>query len=130
MKILKSISPSEEQIHITIAEYLNFCLDDSVVWTTVEQSNQDGSKRGFYRQVKLKRKGVLKGWPDIQIFWPPARGLLIEVKSQEGIVKPHQVEVQDRLRRVGFNVEVCRCLENVRQVLIKYKVPMKNNILL
>lgn len=47
------------------------------------------------------------GWPD-RIFWVPGgKPLIIEFKTPDGELSPKQIYHIDRLKKDGYNVEVC-----------------------
>lgn len=46
------------------------------------------------------------GVPDQLVFWPGAKLHLVETKSKDGTVEPHQEREHDRLRALGFTVYV------------------------
>ena len=47
------------------------------------------------------------GWPD-RIFWVPGgKPLIIEFKTPDGVLSPKQIYHIERLKKDGYNVEVC-----------------------
>jgi hypothetical protein len=67
----------------------------------------NGARTSIRTAVKLKDEGLLAGFPDLII--PHARlgffGLYIEMKKLKQKSKPHQIIIQDILRREGYKVE-------------------------
>ncbi len=71
-----------------------------------------------------KRVASLGGWavkllpsvaglPDRIVLLPGGRIIFVELKSPTGTVSPRQVVVHDRLRSLGFTVEVLNTLASV-----------------
>lgn len=56
----------------------------------------------------------LWGIPDRLVLAPGGRAIFVELKCPDGDVKPKQVRWHDRLRKLGFQVEVLWTLEQVR----------------
>ena len=126
--------PSEEQIHLSIAQYLFNVLpnrhDNLVLWTTIEMSNQQGGWKGKVKQDKLKKKGAKKGWPDIQIFWNDGqlRGLCLEVKKKGGYLSHEQKFVHEELLILGIPTETVRSIDDTREAIIKHNVPNRGRL--
>ena len=120
---------SESTIHTHIATYLWHALKKGVVWNTVEVSNQQGGKSAMIRQAKLRKKGVRKGWPDIQLFWPHpvhsncTQGLCLEVKRPGGVVSDAQKACHADLARVNIPTAIVYSVEEAREAIRVYKVP-------
>ena len=77
----------------------------------------------FARQrVHAKAEGYEKGVPDIFFFqaMEPYHGLAIEMKTAIGEVAEHQVAWHDALREEGWRVEVCRSVEEAKNVYLSY----------
>jgi len=131
MKV-KKIYPTESKLHESVAQLLHLRLHESVIWTTVENSNQQGGVAGVIKQAKLKKKGVKAGWPDIQIFWHSDyyanfSCIMIELKSQTGPVQKHQTALHKELKaKLGVPTFICRSIDDVEKVLIDESVPLKN----
>jgi len=118
----------EESIHRQIADHLLLVLDPSVVWTSVEVSNQQGGLAGEIKQGRLNRKGVKAGWPDIQLLYQRAGELAflaLEVKSPTGRQQENQKVIEARLEAVGAFYTIVRSIDDVRDALMEYGVPHK-----
>jgi hypothetical protein len=118
---------SEAKIHEAIIDTFAKSLPAEVIeYTTFEVSNQQGGKGGMFKQIKLKKRGVKSGWPDIQIFWNNAGTkeiLFLEVKSKKGKVSDIQEAMHERLRSLGMYVEVVRSVDDALAALDKYNFP-------
>jgi len=116
----------EEAIHCHIAQYLSIVIDEPSRWCTVEVSNQQKGKAGMLKQKALKRKGVITGWPDIQIFWIKTETadwreklelIFLEVKSATGSLSKEQKALHIELRNEGHYVFVVRSVDDVKKAL-------------
>ncbi len=120
---------TEYQIHASILAYLHTTLPSG--WMPVHVPN--GGSRNPIEGARLKRLGVVAGWPDISIFgaryhdgrYYPYAGFM-EVKSPSGRVQPVQHKVMDRLRDAGFDVAVVRSVEDARECVRKWGLPSRD----
>lgn len=118
---------SEDQLHNTVAQFLALSLPADVI---AHHSMNEG-KRGWQTQRKLKRFGMVKGWPDLEIV-AQGRVYFIELKAPgriengctkgKGYLSPEQRECHDRLRNAGCAVAVCRSLEEVQEALWGWQI--------
>lgn len=51
----------ENKIHTGIAQYLNLVIKRPSRWHTVEVSNQQSGRAGMFKQIALKKRGVITG---------------------------------------------------------------------
>ena len=110
----------ENRIHTSIAHYLRLVIKRPSRFTTVEVSNQQSGHAAMLRQMALKRKGVVSGWPDIELFWKRPEGLqmiFFEVKAEGEKAKPHQLALHEELREDGHKVYVVYSREEVESIL-------------
>lgn len=87
-------------------------------------------KRSKRECGELKAMGMVAGMPDLFIpspahllngrAWHIAHGLFIELKTPKGKISPAQQVVHERLRTSGYQVEVCRTLEEAITVINNY----------
>lgn len=88
-------------------------------------SNQSGGVHAMLRQQKLRKKGVVTGFPDIEIYHKVCKEfgyfkiIFLEIKTKAGKVSDKQKQIHELLRRCGHSVYVVREIEEVRQILIK-----------
>lgn len=112
----------EDGLHQTVAEFLAIALPPSYPWTTVGHGGG-----GRFRGAQLKKRGLHKGWPDIQILQPPhGRFIGPELKRPVG-GKPSddQLLVHAMIRTVGGAVEFCHSLDEVEIFLRHQGVPLR-----
>lgn len=111
----KARTPSEEQLHLSVAKYLNILqAQGHLLWF----HPANGGSRNVIEAVKLKRMGVSAGVPDIVLIPRMGPVLFIELKSESGRVSPEQQAWMEALREHGCPAEVCRSLDEVKQFLI------------
>jgi hypothetical protein len=70
----------------------------------------NGGARDAITGARLKRAGVKRGVPDLFLLVPrsPYHGLVIELKTEIGLLSVEQKWWIDRLRARGLRVEVCK----------------------
>lgn len=127
--------PSHEEDQLQIA-FVSWCLVmESLQWPDLSLAFHpaNGGKRAFKTDVKgnryspeaqrLKKMGVREGVPDWIL--PAARGsyrgLAIEFKSADGVVRPAQKKYCDKLERQGWMVlRACRSLDLAQKTVTDY----------
>lgn len=115
----------EEKIHADIAKYLNIVIKRPSRWHTVEVSNQAFGKQAMIRQMRLKRRGVITGWPDITIMWRTLLGwklIFLEIKALNGKLTEKQECLHNELIEDGHYVYVVRSVDDVEKILKELKV--------
>ena len=82
----------------------------------------NGELRDGKTALRLRRMGVLKGIPDLNL--PVARkgytGLWMELKIPSGVIAPYQVAVQGMLRKEGHKVLTIRSVDEAIEALKEY----------
>jgi hypothetical protein len=120
---------TEYQIHASVLAYLRSTLPSG--WMVVHVPN--GGSRNPIEAARLKKLGVMAGWPDISIYgartgsngYIPYAGFM-EVKSKGGRIQPSQHNVMDRLKDAGFDVAVIRSVEDARECVKAWRLPSKD----
>ena len=81
---------------------------------------------------RMKAEGLTAGCPDLIIFSQGAEkdehgniidaygALLIEMKTEKGVLSAAQKEVHEKLRNAGYKVAVCRNFDEFKQVVETY----------
>lgn len=118
---------SEYQIHCAIGDYLNTVIKKPSRWMTIEVSNQASGKAAMFRQIALKRRGVVTGTPDIFIWWyRPSTDccaasylemIFLEVKVPGGKLTDKQEALHKELREEGHNIFVVYSVDDVKRYL-------------
>jgi hypothetical protein len=113
----------ESKIHISIASYLRYVIKPPSRWHTVEVSNQQAGRAGMFKQITLKKKGSVTGWPDICIYWQNpdkfenVKLIFLEVKMEGGKLTEKQAELHKELKEEGHSVFVVHSVSEVEVVL-------------
>lgn len=110
----------EDGLHKAVAGYLGVALPKDAVWTTFPAGG-GGKARGG----KLKAMGLRPGMPDIVIFHASRSAMFIELKSKRGVLSDAQEDTLDALWRAGCPTAVCRSVDDVREALTGWAVPLK-----
>lgn len=118
------LEPSENQLHKSIAEYLDLALPRSIFWTTFPSGGG-----GLVRGKELKEKGLKAGVPDIliiasgEVYW-------IELKKEKkGRLSKDQNITIPRLQLAGCKIAVCRSLEDVEITLTNWGLVRSNPLI-
>ena len=110
----------EDDLHMSVARFLDLALPLDSAWTTVEH----GGKRGKREAARLKAKGVKAGWPDILIIYRQ-RALTIELKALGGRLSNNQKLRHPMILRAGAPVAVCSRIEEVEGTLRGWGLPLR-----
>ncbi len=83
----------------------------------------NGGRMSKRRGQCLKLMGVVAGIPDVFIGIPNSQyhGLYIEFKTPTGKVSPVQKAIHKVIRGNGYQVEVCRSVEQAQKVVEDYE---------
>ena len=113
---------TEYELHVSILSYLRIALPEG---SAIHHSPNEGAHKIAYR-MKQKRQGVIAGWPDLEIFVPPAAWqsetvpwcpIFLEIKTQKGRVSDNQKAAHKLLTNCGCVVEVVRSIEETATVI-------------
>lgn len=82
----------------------------------------NGGHRHMTVAKELKKEGVRRGVPDLQLAYPVGvySGLFIEMKSRTGRVSKNQKKYIERLREVGYRVEVVKSFDEFKELIDEY----------
>lgn len=116
---------TEQNFQKAVAQLLDKCLDSPVEWTAIGHGGG-----GKVRGAILKAMGLKPGWPDIIISVPFENKMCrhsimvgLELKAPDGVVSPAQKLMHVRLERSGWQIYVCRDMEDVVGALRLSGVP-------
>jgi len=119
---MKRIGPSEAQLHVSVAEFLDWILLPPAMYSTFPAG---WGKLGLKTSKQLKRSGLKPGMPDVLVF-PGHGGVVgIELKADGNYLTPIQRETHKMLRDAGVHVYVAKCIEDVIEVLTTELIPMR-----
>jgi len=123
VKRKKKPTRREDPLHVSIRKHLETVLPLSWV---VHHSRNGGKSKA--ENGRAKAMGTKAGWPDLEVAGNLDGHpflLLLEVKTDDGYVEPHQRKMHDKLRALGFSVHVVRSIEDTRQVLQALAIPTR-----
>jgi hypothetical protein len=113
--------PKEDQLHLSVAQLLDWILLPPAFYTTFPAGW--GVLSPMMAQ-RLKRSGLKAGMPDMLLFYEQ-RCYGIELKTGKNAVSPDQKETIHRLGNAGVPVWVCRSAEDVIDVLQVIGLPTR-----
>ncbi len=100
-----------------------------VVWLKNQgyrvSASANGGSRNLLEAINLKRMGVSKGFPDIEVPWPSGglHGFYLEMKRQKGgKLSEEQAEWLTYLREKGYFAEVANGFEEAKELFLKYRL--------
>jgi len=76
---------------------------------------------GYIRGGKLKRAGLVAGWPDIQLIY---KGIYygIEVKTPTGRLSSAQGKIHKSLKKMGCSVAVVRTIKELMEIVLDWNL--------
>lgn len=110
---------SEQDLHRTVADFLNVALPADVWWTTIPAGGG-----GKIRGAILKGMGYRAGTPDILVI---SGGIarFIELKTTQGRVSEAQARCHAEIMKAGSAVAVCRSLDDVTRTLLGWGIEIR-----
>lgn len=116
----------ESIIHKAIAQYLRTIIKRPSRWQTIEVSNNQSGKWAMINQKQRTAKGIITGWPDIEIFitkhYPDFISnelIFLEIKIPGKDAEPHQAALHKELREDGHEVFVVHSVDEVKDIFEK-----------
>jgi len=107
----------EDDLQMAVAQYLDL---RGVLWCHVANERRTSIQSG----VRLKKKGVKSGVPDVLIFNPNCHysGLAIELKIKPNKVSANQKVWLESLKPMRWRTEVCYSLDEVIELVEFYLI--------
>jgi hypothetical protein len=90
-------SPSEYQLHCAVVDTVRRWIMPGWIYTHVAS----GERRDQVTAGRLKRMGVVPGWPDLQFFGPHGQVCFVELKAKGGRLSEAQAAVASHLVAAG-----------------------------
>ena len=86
------------------------------------QGNIAGVNLTATQGLRAKKAGYRKGTPDLdlKVACEASHGLLIELKTETGVVSAEQKDMHQVLREQGYTVLVCRGFDECRKAIDDY----------
>ncbi len=105
----------EDKIQMSVAKYLDL-LD--VLWFHPANERKTSIQQG----VRLKKKGVKSGVPDVMILESndTYKGLAIELKTAKGRLTDNQKKWLSDLQDNGFSCYVCRSFDDAKEKIDEF----------
>lgn len=117
----KALTPTEGELHATIAELLDWIILPPAVWTTFPAG---WGKLGKATAGRLHKSGLKPGFPDILIFYNgDCTG--IELKAPGKTTSASQDAMFPRLRAAGMPIYICDCVADVIAALNEQRIPFR-----
>lgn len=108
-------TPKELELHTRLVKLVRTWINRDWLMTHFAS----GEKRDLLTAVRLKRMGVMRGFPDLVFFGPNRTTVFLELKRADGSELTHEQEaVRDRLQACGFSYT---CTDNLRDALAVLK---------
>lgn len=120
MRVIRG--PSESELHLTVAQTLDWLLLPPAFYSTFPSGWGVLSPSMAQR---LKKSGLKAGMPDIMLFYD-GRSIGIELKAGKNALSPAQVATIDKLRCAGIPVYVCLSVDEVLDVLLHERMPLRD----
>lgn len=82
----------------------------------------EGNRRSIADGAIRKAMGIVAGAPDTFLFVPVGtyHGLAVEFKTERGVQSQVQKDFQRRLEFFGYRYEICRSLEQFKEIIKSY----------
>lgn len=119
MKAKELKGPSEDQIHRAVAQWVRL-HEARYTCLKLMFHPANGGKRSRGVAGTMRAMLVRPGVPDLMLPWPDMkghRGLAIELKSRDGVVRASQTDFMAMLRLAGWMTEVCRSVDHALAVI-------------
>ena len=97
-----------------IVEFIKTILNDDVMITAFPSGGG-----GRIRGGKLKRAGLVAGWPDLQLI-SKGKYYGLEIKTPVGVLSPVQKKIHSELINSGCKVGIARSIEDAKEILIDW----------
>jgi hypothetical protein len=110
---------TESVLQTSIFQAINLILSKDVLITCFP-SGGGGKIRG----ARLKRMGLVAGWPDLQLLHK-GKYYGIEVKTPVGKLSPAQSELHEKLKSQGAKVAVVKSEKEAMDLIYEWKLQRK-----
>jgi len=120
-KIHKRITPTEAELHASVAKFMAWAVLPPAFWTTFPAGwgVMPRSTAG-----RLKHCGLKPGMPDILVFHVK-HVVGIELKTGRNGLTASQQETFMLLRTTGVHIHICRHIEDVIRALTQEDIPLR-----
>jgi len=117
--------PTERQVHRAILRMIRECFPRALVHHSPNGAHLAGGPAARFKQIgALKGDGMLQGFPDLAVFWAPAKVAMLEIKRPKlGRVSPEQKDIHDRLDEIRIPVAVVTSVQEAYDFLFSLGAP-------
>lgn len=115
----------EELLQIQIVDYVKRFCPGVMISASMNGMYIGNNARSYAYIAKMKKLGMLIGFPDIQLFWKPKNTLFIELKIKPNKLTPEQAAVLADLTAMGFPAEVAYGFDDALALMRLHVVPMR-----
>jgi hypothetical protein len=119
---VKSLGPTETELHKSVANLLDLVLLPPALYSTFPSGWGKLSKA---MAQTLRKSGLKAGMPDLFVFPGDGRCFGIELKARNNVLTPVQREMFIKLNNAGVTVYTCRSVEQVWDTLRCERVPVR-----
>ena len=100
---------TESTLQITLISMLRLLYQDYVINLSLNGISIPGDTKTKTLIInQMKKEGMEKGMPDLLLYLPNGKVLNMELKTDKGKQSPDQVDVQNRLTKLGHNYYIIR----------------------
>ncbi len=119
MTAATAVLPTERQVQRQILAMLRQCFPLVISHHSPNGAHLAGNDAARFKQMgALLGDGMLRGFPDIALFWAHGKGLLCEVKRPKlGKLSDTQTALHARLSAIGWPVAVVTTPDEVYELL-------------
>ena len=112
---------SESTLQITLISMLRTLYSDYVINLSLNGiSIPTDIKTKTLIINQMKKEGMEKGIPDLLLYLPNGKVLNMELKTDKGKQSPDQVDVQNRLTKLGHNYYIIRTVYEAFNAIAKH----------
>lgn len=108
--------PSEHEVQKTIVAYARSVLVGAIIFAVPNAARRNPGGRAGNAVP-----GLLKGVPDLVVIASGGRALMIEVKSETGVLRPEQRALNEWFMRHNVPYVVARKIEDVRAAFAQFR---------
>lgn len=100
---------TESTLQITLISMLRLLYPDYVINLSLNGISIPGDIKTKTLIInQMKKEGMENGMPDLLLYLPNGKVLNMELKTDKGKQSPDQVDVQNRLTKLGHNYYIIR----------------------
>ena len=115
---------SEATLQITLISMLRTLYSDYVINLSLNGiSIPTDIKTKTLIINQMKKEGMEKGMPDLLLYLPNGKVLNMELKTDKGKQSADQVDVQNRLTKLGHNYYIIRTVYEAFNAIAKHTEP-------